>query len=228
MFFSKLMLNRDAAISGRFRDLVTGPYQVHEMIWNLFADHPERRRDFLYRADLTGKEPVVYTLSSRKPIYDGNMWSVEYKPFHPVLKAGDQLHFRVRVNPVVTKTEPHPDRKRIRHRHDVIMDAKRRLKEANVPFSMSDLVQQESVRWLNLRGEHGGYRLCEDRVIAGGYHTMQFSHGNKKNSISISVVDCDGVLQVTDPDLFLQMLYNGLGPAKGFGCGLMMIKRAVL
>ncbi len=228
MFFSKMILNREAAVSGRFRDLVTGPYQVHEMIWDLFADHPERRRDFLYRTELTGKEPVVYMLSSREPVYDGNIWSVDSKPFHPVLRAGDLLHFRIRVNPVVTKTEPDSKRKRIRHRHDVIMDAKRRLREANVPFSMSDLVQQESVRWLSLRGDNGGYRLCEDRVIAGGYRKMQFSHGRKKNSISISVVDCDGVLQVTDPDLFLRMLYTGLGPAKGFGCGLMMIKRAVL
>ena len=228
MFFSKMTLDREAAISGRFRDLVTGPYQVHEVIWDLFADHPDRKRDFLYRAELTGRDPVVYLLSAREPVYEGNVWSILSKPFHPVLREGDLLSFRIRVNPVVTKTEPDPERKRIRHRHDVIMDAKRRLNETNLSFAMSDLVQQESVRWLSQRGENGGFSICEDRVIVGGYRKMQFSQGRKKNTISISVVDCDGVLRVTDPDLFLQMLCNGLGPAKGFGCGLMMVKRAAL
>ncbi|WP_373839115.1 type I-E CRISPR-associated protein Cas6/Cse3/CasE [Methanospirillum sp.] len=228
MFFSKMTLDREAIISGRFRDLVTGPYQVHEMIWGLFADHPDRKRDFLYRAELRGREPVVYLLSAREPVYEGKIWSIQSKPFRPALRKGDLLSFRIRVNPVVTKTEPDPERKRVRHRHDVIMDAKRRLNEANLPFSMSDLVQQESVRWLSQRGENGGFSLFKDRVIAGGYRKMQFSHGKKKNAISISVVDCDGVLQVDDPDLFLQMLCNGLGPAKGFGCGFMMVKRAAL
>ena len=32
---SKMTLDREAIISGRFRELVTGPYQVHEMIWGL-------------------------------------------------------------------------------------------------------------------------------------------------------------------------------------------------
>lgn len=228
MFFSKMTLNREAVISGRFRDLVTGPYQVHEVIWDLFADHPDRKRDFLYRAELTGKDSVVYLLSSREPVYEGNVWDINSKPFHPVLQDGDLLSFRVRVNPVVTKTEPDPERKRIRHRHDVIMDAKRRLKEENSSFFMADLVQQEGVRWFSKRGETGGFSLLKNRVIAGGYRTLKFSQGRKKNIISISVVDFDGILQVTDSAVFLQTLCNGIGPAKGFGCGMMMVKRAMI
>ena len=46
MFFSKMTLDREAIISGRFRELVTGPYQVHEMIWGLFADHPDHRSNY--------------------------------------------------------------------------------------------------------------------------------------------------------------------------------------
>lgn len=228
MFFSKMKLDRGAAISGRFRDLVTGPYQVHEVIWGLFADHPERKRDFLYRTELTGRDSVVYLLSSRKPVYEGNIWDIQSKPFHPVLQDGDLLSFNVRVNPVVTKTEPDPERKRIRHRHDVIMDAKKRLTEEKSGFSMADLLQQEGVRWLRNRGEKGGFSLLQNRVIAGGYRKLQFSQGRKKNIISISVLDFDGVLQVTDPEIFIQTLCNGIGPAKGFGCGLMMVKRAAI
>jgi hypothetical protein len=46
MFFSKMTLDRDAAISGRFRDLVTGPYQVHEVIWIFLQTILNRKRDF--------------------------------------------------------------------------------------------------------------------------------------------------------------------------------------
>ena len=107
------------------------------------------------------------------------MWNILSKPFHPVLQKDDLLNFRIRVNPVVTKTEPDPDRKRIRHRHDVIMDAKRRLNEANSSFSMSDLVQQESVRWLRQRSEKGGFSLYEDRVIAGDTERCSFPKAGK-------------------------------------------------
>lgn len=230
MFFSQMKLDRKAALSGRFRDLVTSPYQVHEMIWQLFADHAERKRDFLYRADLSGSESVIYLVSTRKPEYEGNVWEIISKTYNPVLQEGEYLSFLLRVNPVVTKTEPDPERKRIRHRHDVVMDAKRRLVEANSfsPMNMADLVQQESVRWLSQRGERMGFAVVQGRVTARGYRRMEFSQGRKKNNISISVVDLEGILKVIDPNLFLKTLGEGVGPAKGFGCGLMMVKRAIV
>lgn len=230
MFFSRMRLNLESAVSGTFRDLVTGPYQVHEMIWQLFADIPDRKRDFLYRADLEGRDSVVYLLSERKPEYDGKVWDIESKPYNPVLREGDYLSFLIRVNPVVTRTEPDVERKCIRHRHDVIMDAKRRLVETNsfFPGNMSVLIQQESSRWLLNRSEGSGFLPVPGRIIAGGYRKMEFSQGRKKNRISISVVDLEGVLRVTEPDLFLKKIYDGIGPAKGFGCGLMLIKRAFI
>ncbi|MGY6275374.1 type I-E CRISPR-associated protein Cas6/Cse3/CasE [Methylomonas sp. MgM2] len=41
-----------------------------------------------------------------------------------------------------------------------------------------------------------------------------------------SSVDFCGELQITDPEKFRQTLFNGLGRAKAFGCGLLMVKRA--
>ena len=39
-------------------------------------------------------------------------------------------------------------------------------------------------------------------------------------------VDLQGELIVNDPDRFLDLLIKGIGPAKGFGCGLMLVKAA--
>jgi CRISPR system Cascade subunit CasE len=38
-------------------------------------------------------------------------------------------------------------------------------------------------------------------------------------------VTFEGLLRVTDGNAFVSLLKNGLGPAKAFGCGLMLVKR---
>jgi len=54
---------------------------------------------------------------------------------------------------------------------------------------------------------------------------LSFIKGKGKRQINISTLDFISLLTVIDPELFLGTLYNGIGPAKGFGCGMMMIKR---
>jgi CRISPR system Cascade subunit CasE len=45
-------------------------------------------------------------------------------------------------------------------------------------------------------------------------------------NMKIGVLDFEGVLEVTDPDRFVDAVAQGFGRAKGFGCGLMLIRRA--
>lgn len=48
----------------------------------------------------------------------------------------------------------------------------------------------------------------------------------KGHSARFCTVDLAGELIVQDPDRLRALIHNGIGPAKGFGCGLMMIKPA--
>ncbi len=48
---------------------------------------------------------------------------------------------------------------------------------------------------------------------------------NGGKQVSLSTLEFNGVLTVADPKLFLETLYEGIGPAKGFGCGLMLVRR---
>ncbi len=77
--------------------------------------------------------------------------------------------------------------------------------------------------WLIKRGEHHGFAI--DSVQATGYqwHTLM-KPGSHRNS-GFSTMDYEGVLTVTDAAAFLNVLNSGLGPSKGFGCGLLMIRR---
>jgi CRISPR system Cascade subunit CasE len=56
-----------------------------------------------------------------------------------------------------------------------------------------------------------------------GYRTWRQHFGSK--GIELATVDFEGTLEVADPARFLDALVRGVGPAKAFGCGLMLVRR---
>jgi CRISPR system Cascade subunit CasE len=50
-----------------------------------------------------------------------------------------------------------------------------------------------------------------------------FRRGNRGGKIT--AVTFEGVLNVLDPAALVLLLQNGIGPAKAFGCGLMLVRR---
>ena len=210
MYISRITINKENVLRG---DLSSG-YLIHQAVWRLFADHADRRRDFLYRIDAAGKLPLVYTVSERKPDRSNQTWCIESKPYMPQVKTGMRLGFMVRVNPTVTK-----DAKR----HDVVMEARYKLRAAglkNVP-SRQELIADACGKWLDKRSEKNGFKVIHFR--ADGYQQVNFPKGTTGMNVSYSVVDLSGILEVTGLKAFLDMLFAGLGPAKGFGCGLMLV-----
>jgi CRISPR-associated protein Cas6/Cse3/CasE subtype I-E len=43
----------------------------------------------------------------------------------------------------------------------------------------------------------------------------------------MSTIDMAGQLLITDVDAFIPALYKGIGSAKGMGCGLLLVQRAL-
>lgn len=83
--------------------------------------------------------------------------------------------------------------------------------------------------WFQEKGRKKGFRLVSEnskgnlKFQAEGYRWHPLSRKGK--NAGFSSVDFAGELEVTDSNLFLDVLYNGIGPAKAFGCGLMLVKR---
>lgn len=232
MYLSRITINPDAVKSKEFLRVAAGPYQIHSMIWELFSESEDQMRDFLYRVDTNNGRPVIYTVSQKEPNYLGTLWNVDTKPYNPQISNAMVLGFTLRANPVITKTaliQKDGKNKKKQSRHDVIMDAKKRIREESGKdagsISMNELIQQEGFRWLKSRSEKCGFSVNEGDVRVDAYTQHNFMQGAKKRTISLSTVDYNGVLTVTDKDKFLEALSKGIGPAKGFGCGLMMIKR---
>jgi CRISPR system Cascade subunit CasE len=67
--------------------------------------------------------------------------------------------------------------------------------------------------------------LAEGSVIGEAYRQWRF-RGKGGNRISFSSIDCSGCLTVTDTARFESALMKGVGPAKAFGCGLLLIRPA--
>lgn len=225
MYFSRAMLRGDCCGNAAFFDSVRSTYAVHQLIWGFFHGDPEGERKFLYRFEMRNHEPVVYIVSEEKPVDVRGVWSVSSKVYDPVLSPGDRLGFSIRVNPVITRIERDAAGEVVRHlRHDVVMDEKVRCRREGVPFVYAEKVQEAGGHWLTGRAKKSGFLIDADTVQATGYERQVFEKRGRKEVV-ISTLELSGVLEVRDPDVFRQVLFFGLGPAKGFGCGLMMVRR---
>lgn len=226
MYFSKIELRREKFnLCDIVRMLIDEEYKVHRLLWSLFRDRPDRKRDFLYRSESHQGWPCFYTVSARQPVDSAEVWQIQSKPYSPKVVRGQQLGFSLRVNPVLTRRDDNNKQ----HRHDVVMEAKYCIKRAGMIETqrrrIATLVQEQGAKWLSAHAEKHGFIVNSDEFRVDGYKQHRFFKEKGKTSVSFSTVDFNGVLTVLDPQLFTEALYKGIGPAKGFGCGMFMIRR---
>ena len=83
--------------------------------------------------------------------------------------------------------------------------------------------------WLCGKAERLGFAVAQDKqkgrlkFQAEGYQWHALP--KKGKDAGFSSVDFEGEIEVVDAALFAKALLNGIGPAKGFGCGLMLVRR---
>ncbi|MDA8084371.1 MAG: type I-E CRISPR-associated protein Cas6/Cse3/CasE [Nitrospiraceae bacterium] len=83
--------------------------------------------------------------------------------------------------------------------------------------------------WLAGRSERLGFAMVRDaesgrlKFQAEGY--QWHSLPRKGRDAGFSSVDFEGEIEVVDAELFVKALNAGIGPAKAFGCGLMLVRR---
>lgn len=227
MFLSKITLFENIATSHQHSRLgEVSEYRIHQYLWELFPETPKGERPFLYRQEVERALPFFYVLSKIPPMDIKGHWNIESREFNPALKEGDRLAFSLRANPIVTKKDEHGKARR----HDVVMEAKTQLRKIGIPKeswpSQATLEWDASVKWLTTRSSKGGFKIDPNGIEVFGYRQLRMEKRKSTEPIRISVVDFQGVLVVTEPSVFLKdSVFSGIGAAKGFGCGLMMLKR---
>ena len=65
---------------------------------------------------------------------------------------------------------------------------------------------------------------------ADGYRILDFLKDGRgeRRPVRLAVMDISGTLVVRDPEALRQAISQGIGPAKGFGCGLLLVRPARL
>lgn len=82
------------------------------------------------------------------------------------------------------------------------------------------------MRWLLDRAASHGFSVSPEGIRADSYRQHRLSKGKGNQPVTFSTVDFNGILTVTEPNVFVEKcLFDGIGPAKGFGCGLMLVRR---
>jgi len=226
-YFSRVTIDPRDLSAGRVVHLLGGNgYREHQTIWRLFAGDPDATRDFLYRRDVWRGIPRYSLVSRRPPRDDTGLWHIETKSYAPRIHEGQHLAFALRANPVVTRKGEDGRG----HRHDVVMDAKRRSDYRQRPPSerptMAELIHDACMAWLEPRASRHGFEISPAQVGVEGYRPQAVGNNKKGSRIRISTVDITGALRVTDVDRFLTTLVEGVGPAKAFGCGLLLVRPA--
>lgn len=223
MFLSRIELHDEAARTPEFWKRLASLNDVHQIVWSWFGDHPTRIRDFLYRHEGEGLTTRFFTLSARLPVDAGGLWRIESKPFAPRLSAGDRLIFSLRANPTRKKSGGQNQGKR----HDVVMNAKFAARAGGgEPGPVADLIETTCVEWLSSRAERCGFEIGEGDVRTDGYRPVRFPRGPRQDDASVTMVDFEGRITVKDPSRFLESVTQGIGSAKAFGCGLMLVRRS--
>lgn len=217
--------------TGRERDAAhewaNGPYAEHQWLWRLFPASEGSPRDFLYRRWDAEGMPRYYVVSKRPPQVQSTVWGVQTQEYEPKLEAGARLRFDLRANPVIT--HGHDGKSK---RHDVVMQEKTRLLRERGLVNWQDwqgedkpllytLVRETCGAWLKSRAERHGFAVDEESLAVDSYQR----HAEQKGRMHFSTVDFGGELTVRDPTAFGAALYDGIGHAKAFGCGLLLVRR---
>ena len=230
LYLSRLTLNRSAPAAALMPLLnPRAPGQAadahHRLIWSVFSDSNDRRRDFLWRHDGRGR---FFVLSARRPRLSELFQAPETKVFDPELQAGDLLQFTLRANATKDRAGvsrmKKGDRRGKSRRVDVVMDLMRTAPDgARRAEIRSAMAQTAAEAWMVRQGAAKGF--ASRSTVVEGYSTIELGR-RRRQGATFGVLDLRGEIEVTDPGAFLPALAAGFGRAKTWGCGLMLIRRA--
>jgi CRISPR system Cascade subunit CasE len=243
MYFSRVTISNALTASQELVELQkNGAYASHALLWQLFPGYEDSwsnlkgkakeqaQRPFLFREEIDSNGlPLFYVLSEQQPVAAHPAFACQTKPYQPRLSAGDRLAFKLRVNPVVSIR----DEQGKSRRHDVLMNAKKNTDVSGLNIHEAQQKQalaahQAALGWISdsKRLADWGIQLeSEPEIDHDSYYQHQHYQPKGKRTIRYSTVDYQGLLTIVDPERFLQTLAKGVGKAKGFGCGLWLIRR---
>ncbi|MFF0494389.1 type I-E CRISPR-associated protein Cas6/Cse3/CasE [Nocardia sp. NPDC004068] len=225
MYLSQLPLNPARRGTSKF---LSSPHVIHGAVEKSFPpsahERPPGEGRVLWRVDQTGHAIHLYVVSPSEPDFTHiveqcgwpttTAWATrKYSDLLDTLTAGQRWHFRLTANPV--RSTPNP-----------------RGVTENTRGKRLGLNATDQLGWLHRKAAQHGFTVPEcgpehDRepdVRIIDRRGLKFRRGSA--TVALSIVTFEGILTVTDPAELRTALVNGIGRAKGYGCGLLTLAPA--
>ena len=98
-----------------------------------------------------------------------------------------------------------------------------------IEWTIKATTDTELENWMIKQAKTYGYSLLKDKndqyKLQNSAYRWQSIKAAKGKKSGFSSVDFLGDLEITDVEKFTKALFKGIGRAKAFGCGLMLVKR---
>lgn len=209
MYLTRLLLDpRDRLI----RKVLANRYELHR---TLLSPYPELSREeigLLYRIErpsMNELQPIQVLIqtqvSPRWQSLDPERLPVlteEIKEFQLTPKPGEMFCFRLEGNPTVRRNNGNYKGKRVELR-----------------------TVEEQEQWLVNKAAKHGFRLINLETNDLGKVVSQKIENATRHTITHQAVLYQGTLLVTDTEIFVDSVANGIGAAKGFGFGLLSLAK---
>lgn len=186
-------------------------YDWHQALWRAFPGRRDETRDFLTRVEKRAQHFAVYLLSEHKPVCPP--WCPEVFWNLAEIKDSFWTHelyrFDLLANPSrkIVKIGANGERTKNGRREAI-------------------LKQEEQVAWLQRKAERGGFKVMDAPPLEVD-KAQRLTFGCKQGDGSHFGVHFRGVLQVIDRSSFRETFRRGIGTAKGFGFGMLMMQPVV-
>lgn len=169
-------------------------YAWHRALWTAFQGRDGERRDFLFRVDDQRDRFEALLLSPALP--EAPLWGLwETKEIPETFLEHATYRFQLRANPTMRRNS---DRRRL------------------------GIFQEPALRdWILRKAEQNGFGVRRETLVVSAPMTETFlRNGRRGKHVS---VDFSGGLSVTDRGRFRDAFAMGIGSAKAFGFGMLVL-----
>lgn len=213
MYLTHMPLNPDRRST---RELLSSPQRLHAAVLAAFPPGTAHRGRILWRLDAPERHRLdLYVVSPSEPSLEAMadqagwpsqpVWrTADYQPFLAALEGTQRWAFRVRANPIKNVRPESGARGR----------------------RVAILEEPAQAEWLLSRAASHGFAVTPSKhgpnLRVTERRTERFTRRGAQ-SVTLGTAAYEGVLEVLDPTLLRATLTQGIGSAKGYGCGLMTL-----
>lgn len=204
-YLSRIQLNRH---SRKFMIGLNNPNIIHGIVQSAM---PDKYSKALWRIDFLYGHPYLLICSEEMPKLEVIQDQIGYPDFPGEIKGydkflnslrnGQRWHFRLQANPVLSALGEGDARgKRVAHK--------------TIKYQRA---------WLADRAAKWGFKLDPDSYDVVSEKWCSFKKKKDQRRITFLSVCFEGILEITDAELFRQTLTRGVGKEKAYGQGLLTV-----